>query len=141
MVAPEIRVDGLPELRSALRKVEAGLPKELSEVGKEVGRFVAEKARSRAYGLGSVAAKSAPSLRAAAAAGGGAVRLGGGGGYELGAEFGGQRRPTTMQFQPWRGSGSGAGYFLYPSIRDNADQIEQQWTEGVEGLLKRAGLA
>lgn len=136
-----VRIDGLPELQRALRAVGGGLDKQLREVGKDVAKMVTSEARSRASGLGSVAAKSAPSLRASTAGGGGGVILGGGAHpYALGAEFGGQRRPTTQQFKPWRGSGEGAGYFLYPSIRDNAERIEKEWADGVDDLLRRNGL-
>jgi hypothetical protein len=141
MVAPEVRVYGLPELVRALKQVDSALPKELRKTSLDVAKMVTEKARSRGYGLGSVAAKAAPSLRAAARGGGAGVTLGGGAyPFAPGAEFGGGRRPTTQQFKPWRGSGSGAGYFVWPTIRDNSEQIEQDWTEGVEDLFKKAGL-
>lgn len=48
-----------------------------------------------------------------------------------GAEFGGQRRPTTQQFRPWRGSGSGAGYFLYPAVRELADDMQDRYGDAL----------
>ena len=55
-----------------------------------------------------------------------------------GAEFGGQGRPTTQQFRPHLGR---QGYFLYPTIRDNQDRIEDEYLSKVDDLIKRAGLA
>ena len=55
-----------------------------------------------------------------------------------GAEFGSYR---YHQFKPWRGSSSDAGYFLYPSIRDDAGRIEEEYRDAVDDLIKRAGLA
>lgn len=52
----------------------------------------------------------------------------------LGAEFGGQRRSTTQQFRPYRGSGPRAGYFLYPSLRAESRQLDRL----VLGLIERA---
>lgn len=68
----------------------------------------------------------------------------------LGAEFGadrnqrrlirgkGQRRSHYRkgwnQFRPWRGSDSNAGYFLWPSIRENADDVRETYAELVEKL-------
>ena len=55
----------------------------------------------------------------------------------MGAEFGGQGRPTTQQFQPFRGH---EGYFIYPAIRDNADHIEATYLKAVDDILKRHDL-
>lgn len=36
------------------------------------------------------------------------------------------------QFKPWRGSGSNAGYFLWPSIRENADGIRELYADVID---------
>lgn len=53
----------------------------------------------------------------------------------LGAEFGGGRRPTTQQFPPWRGAGRGAGYMLYPAIRDEEQEADRILTSLIEKAL------
>lgn len=136
-----VAVHGLPELSRALRSIDADLVKELRDTNKEVANDVKDGAQAKAYSLGGVAAHVASSLSAnagqqsAAVAGGGTAHPAFGG-----AEFGGQGRPTTQQFKPWRGSGEGAGYFLYPTIRDKAPQIEDAYLRGLEQLLRKVDL-
>jgi hypothetical protein len=57
----------------------------------------------------------------------------------FGAEFGGGARKTTRQFQPWRGSGGGAGYFVYPTIRGSASDVSEQVEDAVNDLIRSAG--
>lgn len=133
-----VSVEGLAELRRALKAVSAAAPKELSAAGKDVARFVADDAQGKAAGLGGVAAKVAPSIRAAAAGGGGAISLGGAA-YPMaaGAEFGGQGRPTTQQFKPHLGR---TGYFVYPSIRENSGRIEDEFRDAIHELMRKYDL-
>ena len=133
-----VNVEGLADLRRALKAIDAAAPRELSAVGKQVAGFVAEDARSIAEGLGGVAAKSAPSVKASSSGGGGAIGLGGGA-YPMaaGAEFGGRGRPTTQQFKPHLGR---TGYFVYPSIRRNADRIEESYSEKLDDLMRKYDL-
>ena len=136
-----INIEGLEELSRALKELDSDLPKELRKANKEVATFVASDARSAASGLGGVAAKAAPSVKPSAGATYAGVALGGGAyPFAAGAEFGGQGRPTTMQFQPWRGSGPGAGYFLYPTITRNSDRIEDEYGTALDDLIRKAGL-
>lgn len=51
----------------------------------------------------------------------------------FGAEFGGQGRPTTMQFPPYQGK---RGYWFYPTARENADRFNQQWADAVDVAMK-----
>lgn len=133
-----VGVEGLTELRKALKAISDTAPRELSAAGKEVAGFVAEDARSAASGLGGVAAKVAPSIKASSAGGGGAIGLGGAA-YPMaaGAEFGGQGRPTTQQFKPHLGR---TGYFVYPTIRRDADRIEETYSEKIDDLMRKYDL-
>lgn len=36
------------------------------------------------------------------------------------------------QFKPWRGSGENTGYFLWPSIRKNADDVRELYAEAIQ---------
>ena len=43
------------------------------------------------------------------------------------------------QFKPWRGSDTGAGYFLYPSIREQEDEIVNRYDEMFRKLFDEDG--
>lgn len=138
--AGSIRVEGLRELNKALRDIGPEARAELKAASKKIADFVTEDARSAASSLGGVAAKSAPSLAPRAGIGGSAGVAFGGAAYPFagGAEFGSQR---YKQFQPWRGNGPSAGYFLYPSIRQDADRIVTEYTAALDDVVKKVGLA
>ena len=50
-----------------------------------------------------------------------------------GAEFGGQNRPTTLQFPPHRRQ---EGYFLYPTARRRGRHYANLWAEAVDKAFK-----
>lgn len=136
-----VQATGLTELRRALKEVGPEAAKEMVKVGRGVAKDVASEAKGKAASLGGVAAKAAPSLKATAGSTSAGVSLGGPSApWAPGAEFGGGSRPTTQQFKPWRGNGPGAGYFLYPTIRDNDEKIESAYLEGIEDVMRKAGL-
>lgn len=134
-----VRVSGLNELNRALRDMGGReFQKELKEAGKKVADTVADDARGIAYILGGVAAKTAPSIRAAAGFTSAGVSFGGAAyPFAGGAEFGSLR---FKQFMPWRGNGDGAGYFIYESIRDNSERIEQEYLAAADDILRRHDL-
>lgn len=137
----DVRIEGLRELNKALKELGPDFPREMRKVNKEVATGVKDHAIRNALGQGGVAAHVAPSLKSSAGVNSAAVSLGGAAHPAAGgAEFGGQRRPTTQQFKPWRGSDSNAGYFLYPAIRDDADHIYNDYLEALDDLVHRAGL-
>lgn len=130
-----VKVDGLRELNRALRKLGPESQKELKEASRKVASFVAADARSAAIGLGGVAAKSAPSISAVGGVSGAGVAFGGARyPFAGGAEFGSIR---YRQFKPWRGNGPDAGYFVYPSIRRDADRIVTEFTDAVDKVIER----
>jgi hypothetical protein len=134
-----VRVEGLAEVNRALRALGGReFQAELRDAGKEVATHVASEAKGRAQGLGGVAAHVAPSITAAAGFTSAGVSFGGASHpAAMGAEFGGQGRPTTMQFQPHRGH---EGYFIWPSIRDNGEFIERRYLDSVDAILRRHSL-
>lgn len=133
-----VKVEGLAELRKALKAVSADAPKELTAASKEVATFVAADARGLAQGLGGVAARVAPTVKGSGTTTGGAITLNGDAHPEaLGAEFGGQGRPTTQQFRPHLGR---TGYFVYPAIRQDADRIESTYVDLLDHLLRKYDL-
>jgi hypothetical protein len=50
-----------------------------------------------------------------------------------GAEFGGRRRKTTMQFPRHRGR---QGYFFWQAVRDNKSFIVKEYSDAIERVLK-----
>ena len=133
-----VNVEGLSELRRALKQVSDQAPKELNAASKKVAEFVASDARGAAEGLGGVAAHVAPSIGAVGNSRGGGVSLGGAS-YPMaeGAEVGGRGRPTTQQFQPHLGR---TGYFVYPTIRRDSERIESTFSELLGDLLRKYDL-
>lgn len=124
-----IRVQGLREFNRELKQIDAKFPKAVRLVNKAIADDVASDARSKAQSQGGVAAKTAPSIRALAQQSRAQVAIGGTRyPFAFGAEFGAAhnverntRRGSVLgwnQFQAWRGNDAGAGYFLFPTIRE-----------------------
>lgn len=135
----EIEVHGLRELNRALKKLGPDFQRELKATNLDVASLVADDARGIAAGLGGVAAHVAPSITAKGYTTAAAVSLGGSAHPAAGgAEFGSNR---YKQFKPWRGNGPDAGYFVYPSIRQNADRVRNEYEDAADALIKKAGLA
>lgn len=144
------KVIGLSDLQRELRKLDKKLPSELKKVNLELAQKFARRAQGKARGLGSVAAKSAPAIKASAEQRFAIVRLLAGKQhpFAFGAEFGGGKHgkgnPTpqggyTSQFKPWRGDGGNAGYFLYPTIRNrNNRRDDDDYLNAIEQLAKSA---
>lgn len=134
-----LNVEGLTELSKALRAIDKDTGKKLRVANKEVASFVADDARSAAQALGGVAAHVAASIKPAAGAGFAGV-AGGGAAHPAfgGAEFGSDK---YKQFQPWRGNGEGAGYFVYPTIRRDGPRIDAEYRTTIDKLLQEVGLA
>jgi hypothetical protein len=132
MTAAAITVEGLDELRRALKKAEdvdalAGI----KAANRDIGLMVVAAAKTRAFGVSRMAASAAQTLRATNTAGYAGVRLGSAAKpFAAGAEFGSIR---YRQFKPWRGSG--AGYFLYPTVRDKTPEIINQYADAIVSVL------
>lgn len=133
-----VKVTGLVELNKALKALGPEVQKELKAANFEVGSMVADDAKSIAFGLGGVAAKVAPSIKATKTAAGAGVSFGGAA-YPMagGAEFGSLR---YKQFKTWLGNGPDAGYFIYPAIRQDAEQIETTYVERIDDIMRKNGL-
>lgn len=147
-----IEVEGLAELNRALKQLGKETQRELRDASKEVATEVASEAAAAARALGGVAARVAPTVKASAGVTSAGVGFGGSAAPEAGgAEFGANReRERTRktgtyvgyrQFQPWRGNGEQAGYFVYPTIRRNSEHIADTYLEHINELTGRLGLS
>ena len=135
---PVVRLTNLTSVLRSLRRIAPEAHQELKAAsGGIAGRVVCEgkqDARTRHQ-----SAKAAESLRAAKGDTP-TVKLGSNlYPFAMGAEFGGQRRSTTMQFPPWRGSSTGAGYFLWPTVRLLRDWIDDAYMDALDEALTSAG--
>jgi hypothetical protein len=130
----------LKQLLRDARRVEKDLPKAMRQSLLPISRQVLSRATQRAQSQGGVAAHAVRrGLRAGATQNTAWIKLLGREPTIFGAEFGGGARKTTRQFQPWRGSGGGAGYFVYPTIRGSAADVSGQVESAVADLIRSAG--
>jgi hypothetical protein len=144
------KVVGLDELRRELKRLDdAGLIGELKDVNYEVASSVIGPMKSKAAGIGAMEARAAATLSASKAAARAQVNFGGAKApFAGGAEFGAGRDSIRSrasgsyvgyrQFNPWRGNGGDAGYFMYPTIRDRMDDIVERYGDGIEKITRKA---
>lgn len=134
-----VYVEGLREFRKAIKDVSDDLPKELRKGLKTIAEVIAGRTRQAFEAGPGVAPKVAGSVKARAQQAGASVQFGGPAvPFAWGAEFGGQRRPTTKQFQPWRGSGNSAGYMFYPTVRVEREHLADDVAELIDRLTHEA---
>jgi len=139
-------------LNKALAKLPKEASAELRTAAKAIAADIAQEAQGRAKGQGGLAALVAPTIRAARdrvpviKMGGSGKLPAAGGDWEhsrsgarqtigdviWGAEFGGKGRATTQQFLPHKGT---AGYFLWPTVRDRSDEMQDRYSEALLDAL------
>jgi hypothetical protein len=142
-MATTTTVNSIPKLNKLLASLSKEASDELRAAARVIADGIADEARGRAKRLGSTAAHVAPSIRSRRDRVP-KISLGGKGDMAaaFGAEYGGRRRRTTpqggstMQFQPWRGSSTGAGYFLWPTIRDRNEWIRDTYSQALLDALR-----
>lgn len=149
-----VRVEGLIELQRALREVDRTLPRELRKANKNAAEVVASAARRKAFALGGVAAKTAPSIRAAAEQRAAKIRWGGAkypfaGGANFGAVHdvprvtGRGRQVGWNQFATWGGNqftGGAKDLFIYRTLREAGvvDDLVDAYDREIGDLMRRA---
>lgn len=146
---------------AGLNKTLRQLPKEASaklrDASVTIARMVAGDAAARARSVGGLAAFVAPTIKPTRDrvpkvqmgsnaklpdAGDGWVHGRAGkrqtvGDVIWGAEFGGGGRATTQQFKPWLGNDTGAGYFLWPAVRQDSDRIDREYSQALREALQQ----
>lgn len=141
-----VRVRGLKELRSELRKLPDESRKMLNVVNMEAAEFVIGKAEAKGEELGGVHAHvfRTNSVRAGRAAKGATINLGGAAkkhGPAFGAEFGSKK---FGQFPAWRGNqwapdeDNGVGYMIHPAFRENKEEFLDLYAKAIEQMASRA---
>ena len=138
-----VHVEGLKPVLRQLSRLGPDLNRELRASSKEIAAEEASKIRAAA-GSDQLSAAVATTIRARSdrlpsIVGGGARRLSSlsgnprAGEVFFGAEYGGGKRKTTRQFRPHRGR---AGYFVWPTLRDDQEHMLVRWSEAVERAIK-----
>lgn len=141
-MAGEVKVEGLKELRKALKDVDPELQKQLRVELKKVAEIVATDARSKAAGF---SRRAADTIRATSSGDKVLIR---GGESKLAwygwADFG-SRTPVSgnpRSVGPWAGSGAGParGRFIYAALDDKFDEVVQAVDDAVNEATRKAGL-
>lgn len=130
-------VEGMRELLQVLNKLPKELQNEVREASQAIANDLAAGARNAAHSpLQRLAASGIKARRdRVPVIGVGATNVKPGVkaiDVFYGAEFGGGRRPTTRQFPYWKGRGSSAGYFLYPTARQRGRKYYDMWADAVD---------
>jgi hypothetical protein len=145
--ADGIAVEGLDELRKALKAMDGALAKELGQINKTFSTEIAAEAKGKALSIGGVARHTAAGIKASASAQGVFVKLDARTSPGiLGAEFGGGAHgagnPTatggyTTQFGAHRGRQGGALYSAVRALSTGA-AIDKRYGAAIEQLASRA---
>lgn len=143
-----IAVKGLAELRQALLGIDDSLVDVVRVANKKAADLVVERTQPAADAVSRMASAAARTLRSGRQGEVATVRLGNNKRpFALGAEFGAypnQPRRTRSgriitgwnQFESWRGAKKTAGYFLWPTIRKNSDEILRTYREQLDKTLR-----
>ena len=120
---PEIQ--GIQQFDRALNEIQSKLPSKTKEAAQQVAKEWIAAARNKA---------TRPKAREAAQAltvgndEAGATLVNDHPSF-FGEEFGGQARPSTMQFPPHQGQ---RGYWLFPAARENQDNFTRIWERAID---------
>lgn len=152
MQETQLRVEGLKEFQTALRKADKRIPKQIQVAHKGIAKKVADKAQSRMRSLpgvpSGIAAKAAKGIRPRAGQRSASIALLGSNPVVRGVEFGAhilpvfgrrmsQSRFRRRVFPPWSGNqwnkdegpAAGVGYAVHPTIRDMLPQIVEDYAD------------
>ena len=138
MPTDRIHVEGLNETLRAFRQYGPEAANELRTEAKNIAATVAAKQQAAGRSSSRQSAMAAPTVRARrdrvpVIVAGGRSKAGM---VFFGAEFGGQRRPTTRQFRPYKGH---TGYWFYPTLRASMPAILDAYSRALDRAARRWG--
>jgi len=129
---------------NALEKIADRAQAALDDGATDAARTIASGAASRAAAIGGATALVAGAIRSSGpdvsiAGGGRASRYATVGDLMFAAEYGARTPQTRKRWpgHPWRGSGDGAGYFLWPTVAKSDDRIMDDWTAEFDQLIRQ----
>lgn len=126
---PIDEIKGYTEFMRAISSITSDMPKEMATTANDIAREWVGLAQSAA--TAPQQALAAQSLSYSADELG--AQISADSPLFFGAEFGGQGRPSTMQFPPYQGK---RGYFLFPTARANADRFNEQWVKAIDKSME-----
>jgi hypothetical protein len=119
----------LDEVLSRLDGLPVKAQREVDEVAKQVAGVNASEIRN-AGRVSRQAARASASVSAS-----GDAITGGGPPYFFGSMFGGQGRPTTQQFKPFKSS----GYWFWPTLKSSFPQTLEAFEAVVDAIAREWG--
>ncbi len=133
-VTPRIHIEGVRELNRLLRQVGGReLQKELGQLHRQIGEMVIGRLGGRSTGVGSGRGET---IRPSAAVRDVQLRVGGSHRAQ-----GGPTRPRQWgRVQRWPGGQAPARPHLIGAAMDIQDRIEDVYLDGVDRIVRRAGL-
>lgn len=138
----QVKIEGLKELRKAMRDAEAGSQKALQRRFKAVAAVVASAIAGKVTQgpTGRAAASVRPRATATSA---GIVAGGQSAPYFPWLDFGGSVGRGHKAGAPWSGAvkryNPKGGIWVYPTIEEMSDVIEREAGEGIQDALEEAG--
>jgi hypothetical protein len=148
-----LRVEGHRELIAALRAFDESLTDIVRVANRKAADVVVTKAKAYAPSVSRQAGAAAQTLRSSEELRAASVRLGNKGRpFALGSEFGAKRDRMRKvrtesgaerfmvgwrQFPTWRGNGEQAGYWLWPTVRRNRDEIVEAYRDQLDKTATR----
>lgn len=146
-----VDVKGLKEFRSELKRVDAGFPKQLRTVHKDIADDVADRARGIASGMGGVQAKAAGALKGYATQTQASVGVSGGGIANV-AYWGAKKHTgwyahihsSRPQHPAWVGNSwepgvAGQGpYAINDALAEKLPDIDDAYLDAIEDLARSA---
>lgn len=134
MTVGRVEVEGLKELRKALKQVDANFPKALQRANKRAAEIVAARARSK---VPVRSGRAASTMRATATQTYGAVKFGGAKApYAAWLDFGGRVGRNNSIVRPYRRSGR----YVYPALAEVRPRVIDTYKQAIELLIETAGL-
>lgn len=139
---------GLKKLARELEELGAAEHEQVGKVNQEITAMLASRAQNKARGLGLQHARYADAIGTAEFYGAAGLKVDGDT-YPgaLGVEFGaGHNVPRQRasgaylgynNLPAWRGNQEDAGYSLYPTIREAANDIDAKYTAMLDSLLNK----
>jgi hypothetical protein len=131
---PTIDITGIRDFQRQLRAMDADLPKQIRHVLNASGEIVIQHARPlipRRTGAAAASLKLRSSQREARLAAGGRKAP-----YYPWLDFGGRVGPNDSVVRQF----ITIGRYIYPTVRDRADDIQQAMADGLAELAQTAGL-
>ena len=129
-----IKIEGLRELRSSLRKMDAGLPKTLRLAGNRAANVVVDEAKPRVPRL---TGRAAASIRVASTQSSVRVRAGSKRvPYYPWLDFGGRVGPNRSVSRPFLKRGR----FIWAAFGDKRDAVERELQDALVDVARTAGV-